>query len=93
MAANFLDATLVTAEGMRRTVTADDMRFRYRHTALKDGALAGVLTTVRVRLGRGDARRLRQKRWSTTNGARWRNRASLRQVACSRTRPATRPGG
>lgn len=61
MAANFLDATLVTPEGVRRTVNADAMRFRYRHTALKDGALAGVLTTVRVRLGRGDARALAAK--------------------------------
>jgi len=61
MAANFLDATLVIPEGMRRIVTADDMRFQYRHTALKDGALAGVLTTVRVRLGRGDAAALAAK--------------------------------
>lgn len=61
MATNFLDAILVTAAGVRRTVTANDMRFRYRHTALKDGALAGVLTTVRVRLGRGDASALAAK--------------------------------
>lgn len=61
MAANFLDATLITDEGIRRTVTADEMHFRYRHTALKDGALAGVLTTVRVRLGRGDAQALAAK--------------------------------
>jgi len=55
MAANFLDAALVTLDGTHRAVTADAMRFRYRHTALKDGEIAGVLTTIRVRLARGDA--------------------------------------
>jgi UDP-N-acetylmuramate dehydrogenase len=59
MAASFLDATLITLDGERRTVTADDMHYAYRHSALKDGLLAGVLTTVRVRLSPGDPVSLR----------------------------------
>ncbi len=59
MASCFLDATLITLDGERRTVTADDMRYSYRHSALKDGLLRGVLTTVRVRLVPGDPAALR----------------------------------
>lgn len=59
MAASFLDATVITLDGESRTVTAEEMRYSYRHSALKDGVLCGVLTTVRVRLAPGDPSALR----------------------------------
>lgn len=59
MAAAFLDATLIARDGTARTMTADAMHYAYRHSALKDGALCGVLTTVRVRLSPGDPAALR----------------------------------
>ena len=60
MAAAFLDATLIEPDGAVRTVTAGEMRYAYRHSALKTGALRGVLTTVRLRLAPGDPAALRQ---------------------------------
>jgi UDP-N-acetylmuramate dehydrogenase len=59
MAASFLGATLITLDGESRTVTADEMHYSYRHSALKDKVLRGVLTTVRVRLSPGDPAALR----------------------------------
>jgi UDP-N-acetylmuramate dehydrogenase len=59
MAASFVDATLIAPDGARRTVTAEEMHYSYRHSALKDGLLRGVLTTVRVRLAPGDPAVLR----------------------------------
>lgn len=61
MSASFHDATLILMDGRQRTVTAADMAYRYRHTALKDGTLRGVLTTVRLRLTCGDPAALRAK--------------------------------
>ena len=58
MSASFLDGTLVQYDGSARTVTAADLAYRYRHSAIKDGALPGVLTTVRVRLSPGDPEEL-----------------------------------
>ena len=37
------------------------MAYRYRHSAVKDGTLRGLLTTIRVRLAPGDADALRAK--------------------------------
>lgn len=61
MSESFFDAAIILMDGARRTVTAAGMRYSYRHSALKDGALRGVLTTVRVRLAPGDPAALRAK--------------------------------
>ncbi len=61
MSANVLDVTLVMLDGERRIVTRDELHYRYRHSAVKDGDLRGVLTTVRLRLSRGDADVLRRE--------------------------------
>lgn len=53
-AANFLDATVIGMDGTRRVVTLPEMAYAYRHSAIKDGLIRGVLTTVRLRLRRGD---------------------------------------
>jgi UDP-N-acetylmuramate dehydrogenase len=59
MSASFFDATLMLMDGSGRTVTVDDLAYRYRHSAIKDGPLRGVLTTIRVRLAPGDPAALR----------------------------------
>jgi UDP-N-acetylmuramate dehydrogenase len=59
MSASFSDATLLLLDGTRRTVRVDEMAYRYRHSAVKDGALRGLLTTIRVRLAPGDPDTLR----------------------------------
>lgn len=61
MSESFYDATLILLDGTRRTVNAEEMAYRYRHSAVKDGALRGVLTTIRVRLAPGDPATLRVK--------------------------------
>lgn len=61
MSASFFDATLILLDGTRRTVTLSDMAYCYRHSAIKDGPLHGVLTTIRVRLTPGDPAELRAK--------------------------------
>ena len=61
MSASFFDATLVLLDGTPRAVYADEMAYRYRHSAVKDGTLRGLLTTIRVRLAPGDADALRAK--------------------------------
>lgn len=61
MSASFFDATLISFDGTRRTVTLEDMAYRYRHSTIKDGPLRGVLTMVRVRLTPGDPAELRTK--------------------------------
>jgi len=59
MRAPFLDATLIRYDGTPQTVTTNDMAYAYRHSAIKDGTIAGVLTTIRVRLAPGDPAELR----------------------------------
>ena len=54
MSASFLDATLIRYDGTPQTVTVADLAYAYRHSAIKDGTIPGVLTTVRVRLAPGD---------------------------------------
>jgi UDP-N-acetylmuramate dehydrogenase len=61
MSVSFFDATLVLLDGTPRAVRADEMAYRYRHSAVKDGTLRGLLTTIRVRLAPGDADALRAK--------------------------------
>lgn len=61
MAANFLDATAIEMDGTRRTVTLPEMTYAYRHSAIKDGAIRGVLTSLRLRLQRGDPEALAAK--------------------------------
>jgi len=61
MSTSFLDATLIRYDGAPLTVTVADLTYSYRHSAIKDGTLAGVLTTVRVRLLPGDPAELRAR--------------------------------
>jgi UDP-N-acetylmuramate dehydrogenase len=61
MSASFFDATLILLDGTPRTVRAGEMAYRYRHSAVKDGTLRGLLTTIRVRLAPGDPAELRAK--------------------------------
>ncbi len=61
MSASFLDATLIRYDGTPETVTVADLAYAYRHSAIKDGARGGVLTTVRVRLSPGDPAALRAR--------------------------------
>ncbi|MDQ6601174.1 MAG: UDP-N-acetylmuramate dehydrogenase [Chloroflexota bacterium] len=61
MSAAFLDATLIRYDGTPQTVTADDMAYAYRHSAIKDGTIPGVLTTISVRLTPGDPAELRAR--------------------------------
>jgi len=61
MSASFLDATLIRYDGTPQTVTADDLTYAYRHSAIKDGTIPGVLTTIRVRLAPGDPAELRAR--------------------------------
>lgn len=61
MRASFLDATLIRYDGVPTIVTAADLAYAYRHSAIKDGTLTGVLTTVRVRLSPGDPAELRAR--------------------------------
>lgn len=59
MSASFLDATLIRYDGTPETVTAADLAYSYRQSAIKDGTIPGVLTAVRVRLSPGDPATLR----------------------------------
>lgn len=59
MSESLLDATLITMDGAQRTITRDAMHYRYRHSAVKDAEQRGVLTTIRLRLARGNADHLR----------------------------------
>jgi len=61
MCASFLDATLIRYDGTPQTITADDMAYAYRHSAIKDGTIPGVLTTIRVRLAPGAPTELRAR--------------------------------
>ncbi len=61
MTANFLDATVIEMDGTRRVVTLPEMAYAYRHSAIKDGAIRGVLTAIRLRLQRGDPATLAAK--------------------------------
>ena len=61
MRASFLDATLIRYDGTPETVSVADLAYAYRHSAIKDGTLTGVLTTVRVRLSPGDLAVLRAR--------------------------------
>ncbi len=61
MRASFLDATLIRYDGTPETVTAADLTYSYRHSAIKDGTQSGVLTTMRVRLSPGDPAALRAR--------------------------------
>ncbi|MDQ2783655.1 MAG: UDP-N-acetylmuramate dehydrogenase [Chloroflexota bacterium] len=54
MSASFFDATLIRFDGTPQTITADEMTYAYRHSAIKDGTIPGALTTIRVRLAPGD---------------------------------------
>lgn len=59
MSASFFDAEVVFLDGARRVVDGAAMAYRYRHSAIKDGVVQGVLTTIRVRLAPGDPNELR----------------------------------
>ncbi|MGI8854318.1 MAG: UDP-N-acetylmuramate dehydrogenase [Thermomicrobiales bacterium] len=61
ISASFADATLIQFDGKPRTVSAHQMAYRYRHSAVKDGTLRGILTTIRLRLTPGDPDALRAK--------------------------------
>ncbi len=61
MRASFLDATLIRYDGTPETVTVSDLAYAYRHSAIKDGTLPGVLTTIRVQLAPGDPVELRAR--------------------------------
>ncbi|MHB8644217.1 MAG: UDP-N-acetylmuramate dehydrogenase [Thermomicrobiales bacterium] len=61
MSVAFLDATMIRDDGRPVTVTADDLAYAYRHSAIKDGTISGVLTAVRLRLSPGDPAVLRAR--------------------------------
>ncbi len=54
MSASLLEATMIRRDGMPKSVTAADLAYSYRHSAIKDGTLQGILTTIRLRLSPGD---------------------------------------
>lgn len=61
MRASFLDAALIRLDGTPESVTAADLGYAYRHSTIKDGTRAGILTTIRVRLSPGDPAALRAR--------------------------------
>jgi len=54
MSASFLEATMIRFDGTSAIVAAADLAYVYRHSAIKDGTLQGILTTIRMRLSPGD---------------------------------------
>ena len=59
MSASFLRAAFIGLDGSVRTIGHADMRYTYRHSGIKDGMYAGVLTKVRLGLSPGDPAALR----------------------------------
>jgi UDP-N-acetylmuramate dehydrogenase len=53
-----IDCTIVTAEGMRATLTAQDLQMRYRHASLPDGV---IICSARFRCERGDAKAIAER--------------------------------